>query len=269
MIEVVDRVPTYPNRIKITHANGTSEYVTWERADAPTVEGTPINKALFDSIAADIGLRDNLSLYVSNAGSDALGDGTEANPFASVSKALSVIPKNLNGYVAYVNIGAGVYNETVMVDSFCGGKIVFTGAINETVAFTNLYVRNKSVVEVRNIQVDVSSGYISIINDGFLGVHTSMSVNGSANGVQVVDRGQAVFYNNLLIYNTTNDAVSADSGGFVYVNNLGGNGNRLGIAASGGATVAFNTNTIGAAIGYYSASGGRILSGSQTSIPDY
>lgn len=54
MIEVKDRVPTYPGRVKLTRANGTSEYVTLERADAPTQEGTPINKALFDSIKADL-----------------------------------------------------------------------------------------------------------------------------------------------------------------------------------------------------------------------
>ena len=54
MIEVKDRVSTYPGRMKMTKANGSSEYVTLERADAPTQEGTPINKALFDSIKADV-----------------------------------------------------------------------------------------------------------------------------------------------------------------------------------------------------------------------
>lgn len=54
MIEVKDRVPTYPGRVKLTKTNGASEYVTLERADAPTQEGTPINKALFDSIKTDI-----------------------------------------------------------------------------------------------------------------------------------------------------------------------------------------------------------------------
>lgn len=54
MISVKDRVPTYPGRMKLIRADGTFEYVTLERADAPTTEGTPINKALFDSIAADL-----------------------------------------------------------------------------------------------------------------------------------------------------------------------------------------------------------------------
>lgn len=54
MIDVKDRVSTYPGRVKLTKTNGSSEYVTLERADAPTQEGTPINKALFDSIKTDI-----------------------------------------------------------------------------------------------------------------------------------------------------------------------------------------------------------------------
>lgn len=42
-----DRVPKYPGRVKITRADGTSEYVTIERADEPVSgnEGTPLNKA--------------------------------------------------------------------------------------------------------------------------------------------------------------------------------------------------------------------------------
>lgn len=42
-----DRIPTQPNRVKITKSDGSSEYVTWERADEPTQEGTPLNKATF------------------------------------------------------------------------------------------------------------------------------------------------------------------------------------------------------------------------------
>lgn len=51
MIEVKDRIPSKPNRILITPENGTAPfYATWERADEPIEEGTPVNKLLFDSI---------------------------------------------------------------------------------------------------------------------------------------------------------------------------------------------------------------------------
>lgn len=50
MAEFVDRKSTYPNRYKITKADGTSEYVTIERADEPTVAGTPLNAETFNAM---------------------------------------------------------------------------------------------------------------------------------------------------------------------------------------------------------------------------
>ena len=54
MIDVVDRVPSQPGRYKMTLPDGSTQYVTLERADEPTVAGTPINKALFESIKEDL-----------------------------------------------------------------------------------------------------------------------------------------------------------------------------------------------------------------------
>ena len=50
----VDRVPTYPGKWKITRSDGSYEYVTMERADEPTVEGTPVNAANLNAIEAGI-----------------------------------------------------------------------------------------------------------------------------------------------------------------------------------------------------------------------
>lgn len=47
MKDFVDRLPTQAGRRKITHADGTSEYVTVEMADEPSVEGTPLNREAF------------------------------------------------------------------------------------------------------------------------------------------------------------------------------------------------------------------------------
>lgn len=46
----IDRKPTRPNRYKITPEGGTPYYVTLERADEPTVEGTPINAASLNNL---------------------------------------------------------------------------------------------------------------------------------------------------------------------------------------------------------------------------
>lgn len=54
-MEFVDRQSTYPNRYKITREDGTFEYVTLERADEPTVAGTPLNAETFNSLFANMG----------------------------------------------------------------------------------------------------------------------------------------------------------------------------------------------------------------------
>jgi hypothetical protein len=78
LIDVKDRVSTYPGRVKLTRADGTSEYVTLQRADVPSQEGTPLNKVLFDSI------NDDLEGKVSRLGDTMNGNLTIQNTAPSV-----------------------------------------------------------------------------------------------------------------------------------------------------------------------------------------
>lgn len=48
--EIKDRIPTHAGRIKLTPVSGKPDLFTMERADEPTEEGTPIDKATLDSI---------------------------------------------------------------------------------------------------------------------------------------------------------------------------------------------------------------------------
>ena len=51
-VQFVDRKAANPNRYKITREDGTTEYITLERADNPTVEGTPLNAETFNEMMA-------------------------------------------------------------------------------------------------------------------------------------------------------------------------------------------------------------------------
>ena len=50
MKDFLDRIPTQAGRRKITYADGTSEYVTVEMADEPSVEGTALNREAFMNV---------------------------------------------------------------------------------------------------------------------------------------------------------------------------------------------------------------------------
>ncbi len=54
MIEVKDRIPTYPGRVRMTPVEGQPNTYDMVRADEPIEAGTPINKALFDNITSAI-----------------------------------------------------------------------------------------------------------------------------------------------------------------------------------------------------------------------
>lgn len=53
-MEFFDRVPKHPGRVKLIPVSGQANTYDMVRADAPLVEGTPIDKALFDSFNNDI-----------------------------------------------------------------------------------------------------------------------------------------------------------------------------------------------------------------------
>jgi hypothetical protein len=50
-----DRQSVYPNRYKITTGDGNSYYVTLERADEPTVEGTVLNATMLNKLLPESG----------------------------------------------------------------------------------------------------------------------------------------------------------------------------------------------------------------------
>ena len=52
MIEVIDRIPTYPGRVKLIPVAGQANTFDLVRADEPLVTGTPINRVLFESIVS-------------------------------------------------------------------------------------------------------------------------------------------------------------------------------------------------------------------------
>lgn len=269
MIPVVDRVPTYPNRIKLTHSDGSVEYVTWERADAPTVEGTPINKALFDSIAKDLGLSGPTTIYVSKTGSNTLGNGTQASPYATIQYAINSLPKNLGGNVAFINIGAGTYAEAVNVEFFSNGRITFTGVQDAVVSIQGLTVRGCAMnLEFIHTQVQSEGIYVTMSADLFLGPNTKLTCTGGTEGIYCRYNSRAALNGTVTINNTTSSAVRSGATCDIFISSLSGSGNNVGLYAAGG-VITYNASTLTGKSAYTTGAGGRIYTGSQTKVPEY
>lgn len=74
-MEFFDRVPTYPGRVKLNPVPGKTNTFDMVRADEPLVEGTPVNRALFETFAQNINaLNHNVAnLINSHASMNAVG----------------------------------------------------------------------------------------------------------------------------------------------------------------------------------------------------
>lgn len=72
----VDRESLYPNRYKITRGDGTVEYVTIERADEPTVAGTPLNAETLNKIIDALSAFDTDEVIPVDRGGTGATDGS-------------------------------------------------------------------------------------------------------------------------------------------------------------------------------------------------
>lgn len=115
MIDVKDRIPTQPNRKKITYDDGRVEYAKIEYADNPTEVGTPINKVLFDSIGQDINNHANdITAHITNTERNEWNNKLDTdnivagdNITTSVSDNNITISANITNYVTGSYTGDG------------------------------------------------------------------------------------------------------------------------------------------------------------------
>lgn len=94
-IQWIDRVATHPGRIKLTPENGDPAFfATMERADVPTVAGTPINAENLNAAQNTLNFTNDTSVttykkvYVSTTGNDSNGGETTSAPMATIKAAI-------------------------------------------------------------------------------------------------------------------------------------------------------------------------------------
>ncbi|KAA0563677.1 hypothetical protein F0342_12795 [Bacillus sp. CH30_1T] len=92
--------------------------------------GNPVGEQLENAtsrINVINGLRtETKNIYVDvNLGNDAIGDGSESNPFKTIQKAVDMIPKIINKD-HYIKCKPGDYNEEVVIQSINGAGIFIT-----------------------------------------------------------------------------------------------------------------------------------------------
>jgi hypothetical protein len=276
---VVDRIPTYPGRVKLTPVSGQTDTYDLIRADQPIEEGTPINKALFDQKAYC--LTGDVIVYVSKSGNDMAGDGSSAAPYLTIQKAIDSLPKWLEGYTATLSISEGVYAERIEVEGFQGGVLVI-GSPGRAVTVRGIYINASSVVRI-NVNITRTSAVggtpLQVLNGSHVQIGTEITVDvasGNVSGI-VVEGGSVLRVVSDLfggfIKTTVNNspyiAVYATEGSRVVLGEIAGSGNATGLHAASGAVITYGSRSMSATTMHVTAGGGRIYSGAQASIPNY
>lgn len=271
-IPVENRVSTYPGRITLKPVSGQTNVYDMERSDMPIVEGTPINKLLFDSKAD--ALKENVTVYVSISGDDIGGDGSVDAPFATIQTAIDALPKNLNGFNALIDIEAGTYEERVSIVGFTGGKLT-VGVAGRSTVIRGLNIYNSKIVELNISNVTWASGFSGTLvycgygSEVFQAAGMTVRCEGSTEvGLGVTFGSSYVATQGIIttVLNCARTAILATMGSRITLSTVTGSGNTaVGLLAERGALLSYESANLLSTSGNVSRIGGRILSGSDSS----
>lgn len=265
-IKFVDRVPTYPGRIKFTKEDGTVVYGTWERADSPTVEGTPLNAENLNAMQEGGGLSAAVTYYVSSTGSDTTGDGTESKPYATVTKALAVLPKNLNGFNATIYVASGTYNDSIEIRNFVGGTIILRGT-GSSATFYNMEIVD-SFVEILGLTLTFDRTGTNNVGlyllGGRLRSYNDINLTTTSTAIKAEVGAQLFMGTATVQFSGAAYGALASQGAHCVFGTVAGTAYTV-LSAETGSIIAYNNLTATASVATSeTSSGGRIYSGSQT-----
>ena len=206
-IKWVDRVATHPGRVQLTPVQGQTNIYDMERADEPTVAGTPINAANLNAMLQTAGLDAGKTVYVAVSGSDSTGDGSRTQPYATIFKAISEIPQNLNGYSATIHISPGTYNENIALYGFHGGSLYLISTGNDaTVNINSFQASDSASIRIQDMTLVVSGAVnstgISLTNSVLITDGTIELTGANTYGIYA-NRNSSVQISTLRVSNTT------------------------------------------------------------------
>ena len=266
-IKVEDRIPTYPGRVVLTPVAGAENTFDMTRADLPVNPGTPINKVLFDSKADRV--TEDVTVYVSQNGSDITGTGENLNPFKTIQAAIDSIPKSLDGNTVIVDIGNGEYDENVVCRGFTGGKLVI-GVLGRICTISGLEVDSCSFVEVNLYEikhgtVSPNTALLNVTGGSVVSVPRDIMIDGGYNNISGVQAslGSTVCFGygfELSVAYCNTAAVVSTSGSRISLSTVTGGYNSFGLTATMGGTITHGLNTLDSSFGDNEQDGGRIFS---------
>lgn len=252
---ILDSTMDGKRRVKLTEVSG-GVYIV-EDVTVYSQEGSNFGALQINNISKavnKVALMENVTLYVSKAGSDVTGDGTSGKPFATITMALAMVPKNLNGFNASIRIlDGGTYDEKVLVCGFHGGML-------KIYLYADITVKTFRVEASTDVVVGTNSGVLTMTTTDTTGIPVyaiqsaylySWSVNFVINGSSSYDGICASEFSKIVILrtvtvNNAKKAIASYSRSSIYCETIAGTGNLVGLFGDASASIAYLTNNISA-----------------------
>lgn len=205
-------------------------------------------------------LQKDAVLYVATSGNDETGNGSEEAPYATVTKAVNEVPKNLNGNNATINVASGTYNEAVNISNFSNGEIIIKGATENVV--DNVTISNINIINSTYVAIDDMNLTTNNIHESNSVVYTNGNViiSDAIAGIELEKASKFITAENTeLTINNATVAIKSKELSQAYIDKLVGN-DEDGLIAESGSTIVIGANELTVNRTLYSTSSGATIS---------
>lgn len=211
--------------------------------------------------------RANKTIYVTTTGNDISGNGTSASPYATITRALQDVPKNIGNYTVTIDVGAGTYADDISIKGI-NGTIIFSGAYGASVSIRSLTVDN-CVCSIQAISLSVTTSGITVTNNGVLLSVNGITISNSAVGITVTNNSAVYVNSTVTVYDATTASILVTnlSKAFIYTI-AGATSNALTVEKGSVASYVILSSSITTAA-FITMTGGRIFEGAQILAPKY
>ena len=210
-----------------------------------------------------------VTVYVSPSGNDSTGNGTSQLPYRTITKALQVVPRNLNGDSVTIHITEGIYNETPILRGFTGPlRLFLTGAVT----ITSITVEDCTVLHdgaLLTFESSADGTGLTLQNSATWVSSADITITVGTKGIVVQDGSRMSASGIVTINNTTSTGIEVRSASMVHIHSISGTGNATAISASDGSLVSYALISVTGATRTFTINGGRVYSGSQISVTNH
>lgn len=205
-----------------------------------------------------------VSYYVSASGNDNNDGLTAGTAFATIQKAISMIPKELGGAAVSINVGSGTY-PGFSIANFSGGAINLILGTSDVIISSALNISNCPTVQITGTGSLQIRNLLKVLNTHSFICSVDTTVTRAGGNVVEIVQSRAAFTSSLTVTSGASyDGVLVDQSGLLFVESLlTMPGTGTGIMSDRGSVAAYSSYNSRAAVEIGTARGGRVYFGSQ------